>query len=435
MKKLLEPQRRSLLSRGGRVAAGLLFLLLGAVAFFVNFDPAWFLWVHLGLCLAGFLVILFWKSAVSEQSEEEQVLEVVRQALHHEGERLDKKRIELEKVLMSYGEWREFPDFEKLQNLDWRNETHARHDEQVAEIVEREAQEMLERFSSRAYWDAENGGRFDARKLLLDLFTLMEDIARIHQPDSDRPLLETNLEELLRAVNRASLQIILLLDEVPLIELQNLNLRQASDFVSKAAKVHRKYQELEPILSKMRLASQGGKLLIAGNPLLAGLWIAGSELIWRGGKKLGKKAFDAYLLSLVHQTLGILARETAAIYDPGHRYRDPNWVFGVELAELFSRFDASGDTLRKGFRELGKLPLRSCYDRLYLYRCVARRASPKPGSFAQAELLSGEAREEIRDRLLAFHEKHFGGEAGNSQREYRKWREKMEVRLGMADPT
>ena len=34
---------------------------------------------------------------------------------------------------------------------------------------------------------------------------------------------------------------------------------------------------------------------------MAAGWIAGSEILWKGGKKVGKKAMDAYLLSLVRQ--------------------------------------------------------------------------------------------------------------------------------------
>ena len=57
----------------------------------------------------------------------------------------------------------------------------------------------------------------------------MERIASVYNPESDRPILETNLEALLKAVNRASLQIILLLEEVPLFEVKDMNLRKVSD--------------------------------------------------------------------------------------------------------------------------------------------------------------------------------------------------------------
>jgi hypothetical protein len=423
--------RPSRMKRSSTALAILLFAALAALAAFAGIEPAWAKWTIFALALTGVLALLMRLGRAGEQASalgDEALVEMARRAIRSEANRLEEKRRELGKILMAYGEWMEFPDFESLQSTDWKDEAHLAMDARVSELIDHEADLVLRRFASGVYW-AE--GRFEARQLLLDLASFTEAIARIYRPESELPLLELDLESLLKAVNRASLQIILLLEEIPLLEVKEMNLRKASENLRTASKVFRKYEELQPYLAPMRYLWHGGKMLLTSNPILAAGWIAGSELLWRGGKHLGKKAIDAYLLSLVRQTLGIVAWETAGIYDPTHRYRNPDWVLGVELAHLLCQFDETPTILRECFRELGRLSLASTYDRLFLYRCVAQNASPKPKHFAQAELLPLETRREIRDRLLGFHQRHVGGTGTMPEEEAAKWRTEMEARLGL----
>lgn len=420
--------KQSLLNSGGRLAAGILFSLLAVGGFFATTDPEWLRWVLVIGSLTGLMVIGFARIREEEEPKEEDVVEIARRAIQGEASRLDSKRADLEKVLMAYGEYMEFPDYKLLHAVDWKDEAHMTMDARVATLLDDEADLMLQRFSSGVYWSE---GKFESRTLLLDLVSFTESIARIYQPESDRPLLELNLEDILKAVNRASIQIILLLEELPVVEFQQMNLRKAFDNVRKASTVYKKYEELQPYLKPMRYLWQGGKMLLTSNPLLAAGWIAGSELIWKGGKKLGKKAMDAYLLSLVRQTLGIVARETAGMYDPTNRYRNPNWVYGIELAHLLSKFDANQEVLRETFRELDRLPLKSTYDRIFLYRCIAQNTSPKPSYFAQPEVLSEDIRKELHEQLITFYERNISANADARNEETVKWRGELETRLGL----
>ncbi len=430
-KVLAACQARSRLTRGGRLSAALLFMLLGGLAMFIGIEPIAMRWTIFALSLAGLLVVVLWRLPIAlpqGPGGEEEIIDLARRAIRTETERLEAKRQDLGRILMAYGEWMEFPDYKTLETVDWKDEAHLRMDARVAELIDAESDRLLQRFSSGIYWV---NGRFEARQLLLDLAAFMESIARVYQPNSELPLLELNLESLFKAVNRVSLQIILLLEELPILEVKQMNLRRVSENLRKASKVYRKYEELQPYLAPVRYLWHGGKLLMTSNPLLAAGWIAGSELLWKGGKHLGKRAMDAYLLSLVRQTLGIVAWETAGIYDPTHRYRSPDWVFGVELAHLLCQFDESPEVLRETFRELGRLSLRSTYDRLFLYRCVAQNASPKPKHFAQAELLPLATRREIRERLLRFYEAHIRPSGTMPEELARKWRVGLEERLGL----
>lgn len=387
-------------------------------------------WALFGLATGGLFALVFWRTHEEPEQEEkeEDLIELAQRAIRNEAGRLDSKRQELEKVLMAYGELMEFPDFQSLQHINWKDETHVNFDERVADLLAAESDAMLERFSSGKYWET---GKFEGRGLLLDLVAFMESIAQIYQPDSEMPLLELNLESLFKAVNRASLQIILLLEELPVLEVKGMNLRKASENIRKASKMYKKYEEIQPYLKPVRYLWQGSKMLLTSNPLLAAGWIASSELIWKGGKHLGKKAMDAYLLSLVRQTLGIVAWETAGIYDSTHRYRNPDWIYGVELAHLLSRFDCTQEVLREAFRELGRLPLRSTYDRIFLYRCIAQNASPKPDQFAQPELLGVEIRTELRTRLVDFYEGKICANIDVHKKEAVAWQEDLNKRLGL----
>lgn len=429
MKFTEQLKQQSRLSLGGQYLAVILFALLIAGMLVAKTDPAWLSWLIASFAAAGFAVTLSWnKKEGPKESEEEELAEIARQAIRNEATRLEKKRHELEKVLIAYGEWMELPDYKMLQTINWQNEAHQQMDHRVAKLIDDEADRMLQVYSSGEYW---KDGKFEGRKALLDLIEFTESIARLYQPESERPLLELNMESLLRSINRASLQIILLLEELPIVEVKEMNLRKVTDSVRKASKVYKKYEELQPILKPVRYLWQGSKLFLASNPLLAAGWIAGSEVLWKGGKAIGKKAMDAYLLSFVRQTLGIIAWETASLYDSTHRYRNPDWLYGVEIAHLLSRFDATQDALREAFQEIERLPLQSSYDRLFLYRCIAQNVSPKPKYFAQPGLLKNELKQQLYDQLDTFYEKIISANVAVDNEETRKWREGLEDRLGI----
>ena len=386
-------------------------------------EPKWMSWVFLSIAVLGIMVLSFWKSEDKEELAEEDIIEVTKNAIRAEAERMDSKRLKLENVLMAYGELMEYPDFDSLQKEEWATVEKTIEDKMVADMLDAEADAMLARFSQGVYWEDK---KFRARPLLLDLYSYIEKISKVYRPESERPLLETNLESIFKAINRASLQVILLLEELPLIDVKELNLKKISDRVRKASQVYRKYEELSPYLEPVRYLWQGSKLLLASNPLLAAGWIAGSELFWKGGKKYGKKTIDAYLLSLVRQMLGIITWETAGIFDRTYRYRNPDWIYAVELAHLVSVVEFSNKTVRASLKELGSLPLKSTYDRIFLYRCVAQHVSPKPERFAQPDLMTDDVRAEILLRLKKF----FSNEVEEATaKQIETWQKGVEKRL------
>lgn len=416
-------RKRALVTRGAVLAAQGALVMVGIAAFVMRGQLGAMTWLFALVPLAGILVSMFWLAGQAAEEEAGEALLLAEEAIRQEARRLDSRRAEIGKVLMAYGEWMEFPDFEAIQKVEWATTERSAQDAEVAALMERQADRVLERVSEGYYWEE---GQLQTRALLLDFGEFVESIAGIYNPESERAILETNLGELLKSVNRVSLQVILLLEEIPLLDLKDWNLRQVTDKIRTASKVAKKYEDLQPILNPVRYLWQGSKFLLASNPLLAAGWIAGSNLIWKGGKKIGKRSLDGYLLSLVRQVLGIIAWETASIYDRTSRFRDPEWVYGVELAHLVSEFPLERESLRAALRELGALSLRSSYDRIFLYRCVAQHVSPKPERFIQADLMTEDTRKEIVESLTEFFREYVGD---TREKKVARWRKDLAKRL------
>ncbi len=432
---MIDISSRAHVSRGGRLlgAVALVGLGAGTAVRWEQLGPAaWFFAMAVSVGIAG---LLMWRSKEREGSEElfiggiseAELIETARAAIELEVRSLDGKRLDFAKVVMAYSEFMEYPDFEMLEQTNWASGSWTENDRRVRTLLDTESDRMLAKFTQGEYWV---GQVFQHKLLLGDVVGFMEEVAGIYQPESERPLLETNLESLLKAINRASLQVLLLLEELPMLDVKDFNLRKMYDGVRKAGKVYNKFAELGPYLEPVRYLWQGTKFLFASNPLLAAGWIAGSELAWHGSKKWGKKKIDAYLLALMKQSLGIIAWETASIFDKTHRYRDPDWIYAVELAHLVSQFPLTHEALRGALKELGAVPLRSSYDRAFLYRCVAQHVSPKPQRFAQPELMTHEVRHQIAARLLGFQQAY---ELEVEPKKLAAWRSGVGQRLDLAE--
>ncbi len=420
-------RQRSTSSRGAVWVAAVVLVLVLVQTVFLYPELGWRAGVIFVMSLGALLTLFLWRTSEEEEAttRTQAIIDEARETVRVEMAALEERRAEIGRLLMTYGELTEFPDLEKLKKVEWASIPKSERDESVRELIESGSDRMLGRFSAGDYWE---GGQFQHRLLLADLAGFMEGIARVYKPDSDKPLLETNLESLLKAINRASLQVILLLEELPVLSVKDYNLRKMYDGVRTAGKFYQKYEELSPMLDPVRYLWHGSKFLMMSNPLFAAGWIAGSELMVEGSKRLGKKMMDTYLLTLLKQSLGIIAWETASIFDEEHRYRDPDWVYAVELAHLVSLFPLSRDTLRGAMRELGSIPLRSSYDRIFLYRCVTQHVSPKPENFAQKDLMTAVVRAQIAERLKEFFVRFIHG---RQEKKIAAWRAGVASRLGV----
>ncbi|MFP6897657.1 MAG: hypothetical protein VCA38_13715, partial [Roseibacillus sp.] len=130
--------RRSQVTRGGILAVQAALLLIAITAFAMRDGLGVMTWLFAGVALAGLIVLGFARSPDSEHEEADEALRVAEEAIKREAKRLDSRRADIEKVLMAYGEWMEFPDYEEIHNVDWATAERSAQDANVGELLDRE---------------------------------------------------------------------------------------------------------------------------------------------------------------------------------------------------------------------------------------------------------------------------------------------------------
>jgi len=359
------------------------------------------------------------KEAFDKNQEEiEQVLEERKAALH-------KRQQELSERLISYHEWMEFPKaVEDSQREPEENTELFGKDQEVLKLLEAESQRLFEKIVGNKY---KENGEFQRKWFADDVIHLLESIAKIYNPKSERPLLETSVEQLLRATNRISLQLLILLEQLPL-NIKEYNLRATYEYIQKGASAYNTYKAAAPYLSFVKPAYYLGRMALGSNPVTLGLGWAVGELLKVGGKKLGAQLANQYAMGLLHDVIAIVGNESAGVFGGDYRHRDANWCYGAELTELVHLFPVSRDTLLHALNEVGLLKLRSEYDRIFLYRCLAAHKSARPEQFDSGAFLSGEEKKTIAGRLERFFERYTHGREGTV---VSKWKRGVEERLSV----
>jgi hypothetical protein len=366
--------------------------------------------------------------------------EAILAELNRRGRELERREASLTDRLIRLREWMEFP-----LDSEGDSETNAggdagtnpasspgteadaerirRLDRAAAGVVRERTEQIFERVKRGDY---AIDGEFHRERLVTDLIDIFESVARVYNPGSARPLLETSLEQLLRSVGRASLQLLVFLDGLPL-KLQGMNLRSAYDNVQRGVKVYDFYRYAKPFWDKSLTARWAGRIAMAANPVASLGWIVLQEGAIIGARKLSEQMLNRYALGLVHELAFIVGAEAAGIFGGDFRHREPDWIYGAELTELLRRVSPTRDTLRKGLDEVGRLRLRSEYDRVFLYRCLASGRSAGPARYDCRGILSLPERQRIAERLEAFLKKYAESAPDTADR----WVEAVEERLGV----
>ena len=122
--------------------------------------------------------------------------------------------------------------------------------------------------------------------------------------------------------------------------------------------------------------------------------------------------------------------EAAQIYSGDFRHRDANWIYGVELVETVNHFQFDRDSLIAALEELGTLKLRSEYDRVFLYRCVAVSKSPDARRYRASAILSQEQKQAIYLRIGEYLKTHYDG--FDAER-VEAWRARLQKHLGLKE--
>jgi len=299
----------------------------------------------------------------------------------------------------------------------------ADQDRRVLELLQQQAETAFEKIRTNGYV---SNGKVDIEEIRSDVLALITNVAQVYSPESQRPLMETSFEQVARAAGRVCLHTLVLVEQLPL-DVKQYNFNSLYSYVQKAVAAYGHYKSASPWLSYLSRGIHAGRFVAGANPVSLGAWVLATEV----GKRAGAKAIEKYVnqqsVGLLHDFIRVIGVEVANVYGGDFRHRDPNWIYGAELAELMGRFPVSRESLSEGLRQVSALPLRNEYDRIYLYRCLADHRSAGI-ALADSALLTRAEREQIASQLEAFYAAYIHG---TTEKQIDEWRESFEVRFDM----
>ncbi|MBW3595806.1 MAG: hypothetical protein KY475_00865 [Planctomycetes bacterium] len=345
-------------------------------------------------------------------------------ALEKQGQLIDRRERELAQKLIVFHEWLEFPQpvgKEASQSQEDVAEL-TKKDRQVLELLDRSAKQIYENIRNNKYSPT---GEFEPKLVRREAEQIAIAVARVYRPGSENPLLETSIDQLLRAAGRTSLHLLVVLDRMPL-GVKEYNFNSLYWYVRHATRAYGAYKTAEPYMPYFNGAYYLSRFAMGASPWTLAAWRLVSELSTRGAKKLATHWFNRHATSLVYDVVRVLGFEVAGIFGGDFRHRDAGWIYGAELTELISRFPLSRDALSHGLKEVGSLQVRNEYDRLFLYQCLAAHASAQPGRFQAALHLTPGERRAIAQRLEKFFRAFIHGKTDERTA---AWRAEVEQRL------
>lgn len=340
---------------------------------------------------------------------------------------LQKKETELSRKLMTFHEWMEFPGGIQPPETAMEEEVsipeNHHRDREARDLIRKRTEAIFDKIRRQEY---RKDGEIMRDAIVRDVLELAESVAKIYNPNSKNPLLETSVEQLLRAVNRVALQLLVLLEQFP-IDFKSYNLLTIYETVQTGVKVYNVYKTATPYWTFLRPVYYLGRFTLGANPVVLGAWWAMGELAKGGAKKLSTHLVSRYALSLLYDAMFIIGGEAAGIFGGDFRHRDPNWIYGAELTELIRLHPMNQEILQKGLDEIGGLRLRCEYDRIFLYRCLAAHKSAGPERFHPLPFLTHRERRTIAEQLELFLKRHIRTEEDG----LKSWKTKTEERLGV----
>lgn len=367
------------------------------------------------------------KTLKTEVEEEQKEFDAARRVLENELQqqlaRIEQRGKSVADRMIAFHEWMEFPQPIELRDAESDHADLQQKDRQVLAIMEEESKRLYERIRNNEF---RTNGKFDSLILRDEILELCRKVAKVYRPEIEDPLLETSAEQLLRALSRASLHLLIVFDQLPL-DVKKYNINRVYDYIRKAIQAYGAYKAASPYLTGLSRTIHVGRMATAANPVTWGAWWGISELGKIGAKKLAERFINQQAVNLLHDAVRVIGYEVATIYGEDFRHRDANWIYGVELTELLVQFPTSREAVVHGLNEVGRLPLRNEYDRIFLYRCIASRKSAGVMK-AEKMMLSSDERNQVAHRLESALQSVIHGQTDDS---VSKWKKGVEIRLGV----
>ena len=374
------------------------------------------------------LVIVFFRQQSSENlrlcylerkiKEDEEKLQLQQKDYQARVVLLAQKEKDIKQKLTLYQHYLEFPDEDGWQDAD-NNECF---DNEVAQLLQDRAEIIFDKIINKKYI---NNKVFKNELLFEDIVDLIDSVARIHHPDSQHPLMETSVENLLRSLNRLSMQLLILVDSFP-INIKEYNLRKTYLYIQKSATAIGYYKKAEPLLTFVTPVLRMG---MAANPIVG---IAQTVAI-EAGKHAIKKGSEKYALNLLHDVIEIIGEQASTIFgDNSFRYRTQHWIYALELTEIIYHFNpVKSATLSKAMKIISGLPIRNEYDRIFIYHCIAQGKSAHPERYENT-FISTDDKQALANNLISFVENNINEDRNaEDAKKVMAWRKKIEPRLGV----
>ena len=303
-------------------------------------------------------------------------------------------------------------------------------DRRLMALIEAESQRAFDRVRENRY--ASDDG-VDTGLILKDLRVFVQEVARLYRPDTDDPLLETDVELLAKSIGSTALHLLVVVDGLPL-DLKTYNIATLYRLIRRATSYYGTYKAVRPYLDHGLTALQAARLALGMNPAAVGAaWLAG-KVTAQGARVVGERLLQQQALRMLHDFIRVIGFETAMVYGGSFRHRDANWVFGSELVNLeLSRGDDTAGR-QVAIASLCKLALRHEFDRLRLLRHLAA-GKPVPTETTRPQVvMTQQERESVAARLA----KHCKATAVDvTDTAVARWRqaaeEQLAVRLPLAD--
>lgn len=332
----------------------------------------------------------------TSQSDLETFKTVMVDQLNKQAERIERQQRKLASEWIAFYEWQEFPEPIDLADHDSQRDAHStkKKDEQVKKILEDESRRLFNRILANSY---SQDGRFDYVVLRDEMYELAQRIAKVYRPDARTPLLDTSFEQMARAISRASLHLLLVFDQLPL-DIKTYSIANIYDYIRRGVSYYGAYQKAAPLLSYLSRGLSVGRMVSSTNPVTFGLWWGATELGRIGATQVVKQYANQQALVLLHEIVQVVGYEVATLYGGDLRTYDPNFCYAVELTNLMGKFPVSRDGLKHALEQIGRLPLKHEYDRIYLYRCLASHQTPGK-NITNPKLLTISEREQIARHL------------------------------------
>ncbi|GIW94581.1 MAG: hypothetical protein KatS3mg110_2622 [Pirellulaceae bacterium] len=326
--------------------------------------------------------------------------------------------------LTTFHEWMEFPQPIALAEEHAETPQLAEKDRELAKLLKRESEILFQKILENAYLD---NNRLQWARIRDDALALIRNVARLYRPDVAEPLLETSAEQILRSASRVSLQLLIVLDRLP-VDVKQYNLNRLYGYVRSAVKAYGVYKAAEPYLPYANTAYYLGRAAMGANPWMLGAWWIVGQQGKRWVRRWTSKFLERQALALLRDLVHVIGYEAAAVYGGDFFHRDANWIYGTELVELIRTIRLAPESFVAALNELGRLPLRSEYDRVFLYRAMAARQSADPERYRAREVLLPEERQAIARRLENF-ARAFWLHGQTAQ--WTRWAQGVEQRLGV----